>query len=69
MPSTMAASKSARQCVEFQLLKPIGGVCASPSASAGDSAVPSATAGAARPAEHSRAAASAPTTLRRVVRV
>ncbi len=71
MPLTMDALKSARQWVEFQLLKPIGGVRASPSARAGAAGVSAgaARAGAARPAAHSRPAVSAPATLRRVVRV
>src|SRR6476620_8992434 len=60
MPLTMASLKSARQAVLFQLLKPIGGVRASPFSSADAGWAVSATA----PARVSPAAARAETSLR-----
>ncbi len=91
IPLIIASLKSAPQWVEFQLLKPMGGVLARPSGSrgaadaavpaeaaaadgesAGPSAAPAGRAAAGRavtPAEHSNAADSAATTLRRARRV
>ncbi|WP_424886549.1 hypothetical protein [Streptomyces sp. SAI-126] len=64
----MDSLNSARQWVEFQLLKPMGGVRARPSARAGEP-VPASSATAGAPGTANSSTVSAATILRRVVRV